>query len=143
MKIQLIPFGTELYQSSKSFREKMLRQPLGLSLSAYDLKDEDKQFHIAATDSDGIIIGTVILKPISEETANLRQMAISSDYQGRGLGRELISFLEKTALEKNINTIEVTARLDAQGFYAKLGYCPVGETFTGIAGAVTKMEKKL
>ena len=60
--------------------------PLGLRLSEEDVQDEDQQIHIAALDEDGSIVGTVLLKPLSQSRVKLRQMAVSPSLRRSGIG---------------------------------------------------------
>ncbi len=60
-----------------------------------------------------------------ENSANLDLLAVIPEYQGTGLAQELVSWLEKVALNAGIFEIEVQAReINQQGikFYQKLGY---------------------
>jgi predicted GNAT family N-acyltransferase len=129
MIIKEISFASVHYEAMKQFREEALRLPLGLTLSDDDLEGENRQFHIAAINDDGTIIGTALLKPLSQSRVKLRQMAVSPLSRRNGVGRKLVRFAEETALAMGSNNIELHARAYAQGFYEKLGYRTVGETF--------------
>jgi len=126
--IKQVEYGSDAYKKTLQFRYEILRKPLGLEWSEKDLENEEKQIHIAAI-LDEKIVGTVVLKPISEERVKLRQMAVSEDLQGQGAGKKLVIFAEEIAKEKGYKTIEMIARISALGFYEKLGYKTEGEEF--------------
>ena len=88
MTIKEISFYSADYNAMKRFREDALRIPLGLTLSDEDLKDENTQIHIAAIQDDGKIIGTALLKPLSQRRVKLRQMAVLPSSQRKGIGRK-------------------------------------------------------
>jgi GNAT superfamily N-acetyltransferase len=143
IEITMVPFGTPLYERTKRFREALLRTPLGLELSEQDLAGEQSQIHIAAVDRVGVVRGTVLLKPISEDTVKLRQMAVCDKVQGAGLGRKLVTFAEQVAKERGFKIIEMHARVSALGFYEKLGYATEGEKFIEVTVPTILMKKAL
>lgn len=124
-----IPYGSDLYEQSKIFREEILRRPLGLHLSADDIKGEESQFHFAAIKEPLDVVGTVLLKPLQNNNIKLRQMAVSPLVQGKSLGKRLVLLAEEFATKNGFRFIEMTARISAQGFYEKLGYRTAGDTF--------------
>ena len=141
MIIELVPYGSERYESMKQFREEILRKPLGLRLSHKDLEGEVQQIHIAALDANAQIIGTVILKPLSRDLVKLRQMAVSFAFQCQGIGKQLVQFAENTAQSNGFEAIEMNARVSAKGFYEKLGYQTEGREFIEVSVATIKMRK--
>jgi len=138
-----ILYGSAMYESTKCFREEVLRRPLGLKLTVWDTKDEDTQIHIAAIEDDNLILGTVLLKPVSCSHIKLRQMAVSPLMQGKGIGRKLVQFAEMLARSKEFQVIEMHARINAQGFYQKLGYHAEGKVFTEVTVPTIRMTKTL
>jgi GNAT superfamily N-acetyltransferase len=141
--IAIVAFGTPLYEHTKMFREAMLRQPLGLRWSAQDLIGEESQIHIAALALSGAVVGTVLLKPLSEDAVKLRQMAVSREMQGIGLGKKLVLFAESAAKDRGFQRIELHARISAQAFYQKLGYRIEGAAFTEVTVPTILMKKAL
>ena len=140
--IREVPFGSGLYEACKLVRAEILRRPLGLSLSAQDLEGEERQIHIAAIE-DGEVVGTVVLKPLSHSVMKLRQMAVAPHRHGSGLGRELVRFAETVAAARGAETIEMSARCSAQGFYERLGYQTEGGEFIEVTVPTVKMVRQL
>lgn len=143
MIIKKIPFASESYDEMKRFREDILRLPLDLKLSVDDINGEDTQIHIAAIEDGGSIIGTVLLKPLSQDRVKLRQMAVSPSLQRRGIGRKLVDHAEESARALGFTTVELHARTYVQGFYEKLGYQIDGEPFIEVSLQTIKMIKRL
>jgi predicted N-acetyltransferase YhbS len=143
MIIREISYASDLYECSKRFREEVLRLPLGLVLSALDLQEEDRQIHIAAVESNETILGTVLLKPLSDEIIKLRQMAVAPALHGRGIGRDLVRFAEQLAIAKGFQTIQMHARMSAKGFYERLGYRSTGTEFIEVTVPTIKMARHI
>jgi len=143
MIIKEVYFASVDYEAMKRFREDALRIPLGLTLSDRDLEGENSQIHIAAIQDDGTIIGTALLKPLSQRRVKLRQMAVLPSSQLKGIGRRLVLFAERLARTRGFNNIELHARIYAQGFYEKLGYQVAGEAFIEVTLPTIKMTKRL
>ena len=141
--IHVVPFGTERYEQTKACRNTVLRVPIGLHLNEKDTQGEERQIHIAAVDDRNHVAGTIIIKPLSETRAKFRQMAVMDHAQGRGLGRQLVTFAETLARQKGFQEAELHARITAQGFYEKLGYKIEGEPFTEVGLPTILMKKQL
>jgi N-acetylglutamate synthase-like GNAT family acetyltransferase len=79
-----------------------------------------------ADDAGGAIaVGRIIFRADGE--AQIRSMATAEDRRGLGLGRQIMEYLEQAARRREMRAIFLNARDNAVGFYAKLGYEPVGE----------------
>ncbi|MEO8603096.1 MAG: ribosomal protein S18-alanine N-acetyltransferase [bacterium] len=74
--------------------------------------------------ADAQIAGFGIMR-YGDEHAHLDLLGVDPDFRGGGLGRRLLEWLEKPALESGIRTVLLEVReenLAAQAFYARLGY---------------------
>ena len=103
-----------------------LRAPLGIAREQMDLSRDCDCIYIVALDHDALVC-TVAL-----HGEHLRQLAVAKERQGQGIGRRLVTRLEEEARKRGINRIEMHARQSAQGFYAALGYAPVGDMFVQV-----------
>lgn len=59
----------------------------------------------------------------------IRGMAILENRRKKGFGEALIIHCEKHCISKNVNLIWFNARIQAVGFYEKLGYAKKGNPF--------------
>lgn len=134
--------NTPEYQQSLVLRENILRAPLGLTLSEQDLARENEQLHFGLF-KQAQIQAVVLLKPISATTLKLRQMAVSSEQQGQGLGKTLIQNAEQEVSKLDYKRIEMAARLTAVPFYQSLGYETIGAPFNEVGIEHIKMAKQL
>jgi predicted GNAT family N-acyltransferase len=129
------------YTQEKELRDRILRRPLGLALSAKDLQGEDEQVHIIASDEQDRVVGCVLVA-FAGEQAKIRQIAIDKGYQGRGVGTQLIKAVEQAALARNVGTVMLHARVTAREFFEKLGYKVTSTVFTEVTIPHIEMEKR-
>ena len=134
MQFITYPFDSHEYQQALVLRQTILREPLGLNLSAEDTLGEQNQWHFGVIQNQ-TLIACIIAKPMLDnhgntQTVKLRQMAVDANYQGLGVGKILMQGLEKHLLSREIQHVQLNARLTAVGFYTKFGYTVHGEIFT-------------
>jgi predicted N-acetyltransferase YhbS len=136
------PYGSNLHRQSLDMREAMLRQPLGLTLTDEERADDTLRRHFCAI-AQGIVVGSVSLKPVDSETVQLRQMAVAEDRRREGIGALLLAHAEDWARGQGLRLIVLNARLGAESFYAKFGYLAQGEPFEENTVPHIRMTKRL
>ncbi|GAB3365015.1 GNAT family N-acetyltransferase [Arachidicoccus ginsenosidivorans] len=142
MAIQIIDFGSEPYMQMLQLRHQILRKPLGMELSKRDTVEDETDILIGCFENDKIM-GCCMLKKMDKQTVRLRQMAVHSGLQGKGVGRALVGFAENIALDFGYTRMMLHARNSAVGFYQKLGFQIFGAPFTEISLPHRLMEKRL
>ncbi len=142
MALKLIDHGSREYQQMLDLRNQMLRKPLGLHFTQADLDAEKDDILIGCFDDDKLE-GCCILTQTGPKTVRLRQMAVSSGIQGKGIGRVLMSFAENIARDRGYTRMTMHARKSAVGFYEKLGYKICGEEFEEVTIPHLEMDKEL
>ena len=82
---------------------------------------------------DGKIVGFVFCETFTYEGKRLMisELAVSSEYQGKGFGKRAIEFVEKIAKRNKIKKIilAVNKKQKAAKIYKKLGFKPTGYEF--------------
>jgi len=73
----------------------------------------------------------------------LRQMAVLSGLQGKGIGRVLMIFAENVARDRRYKKILMHSRVTSIPFFDKLGYFINGEPFVELTIEHVVMEKEL
>lgn len=132
MICKLITYGSLEYSEMVSLRYKILRKPLSLTFSENDLLKDKEDILIGCFDEkSNTLVGCCILSKKTEDTIQLRQMAVAIQYQRHnlGIGSQLIFFVEKLAKNEGYNDIYLHAREVAVGFYKKNGYTIQGDSF--------------
>ncbi len=141
--ISRININDKIYSQVYDLRENMLRKPIGLSLKNEDLRGDASNM-IFAAEKEGKVIGCVMLYPIAdEEKIKLRQMAVSEEWQGKGIGRMLVEAAEAYAKQQGYSTIILHARTVSEGFYKNLGYYTTSSEFTEVGIPHVVMEKDI
>jgi predicted GNAT family N-acyltransferase len=142
MALRVIDFGSTEYQQMVDLRNQILRKPLGLSFNQEDLAREKDDILIGCFD-DAVLEGCCLLTKTAPKEVRLRQMAVRSGLQGKGIGRALMQFAENVAYDFGYRKISMHARKTAVGFYEKLGYTATGDEFLEVSIPHFLMEKDL
>jgi ribosomal protein S18 acetylase RimI-like enzyme len=70
-------------------------------------------------------IGVIVLFPLTTEKAEIKAIAVKPDFQGQGIGRLMIEFVLKIAVEKNLRSVCIGTANSSIGplhLYQKLGF---------------------
>ncbi len=144
MVLKIIKIDTLDYKKMVELRTQILRIPLGLSLSQFDLEMDKKDILIGYFDDSCLeLIACCILTTIDMDIIKLRQMAVGEKWQGQGVGKALILYAETFAKKLGFKKIIMNARKVASGFYLTLGYAITGEEFIEVTIPHIKMEKNI
>lgn len=115
----------------------LIRNELGYGQVDYEklcvrldlIDSDDKQLTVVAEDNGRIVgfIGICTGVPYNYEGEFMQvlALAVSGDMQKRGIGAELMSWVEEYARKRGISCITLTSRLhraDAHAFYESIGY---------------------
>lgn len=131
LSIEEIRFGSPDYRTVLGFRDRILRKPLGMTLSPGDTAGEGKQRHFVLRHADAILAGVIAVE-VDHQTIRLRQMWVCDVVAGNGNGRALLDGVEKMLKSEGAREIKLNARLSVRGFYEKCGYGIEGEIFDEI-----------
>lgn len=142
MAVVIIEHGTKDYRKMIDLRMHLLRKPLGISFTKEELEEEKNNILIGCFDDDKLE-GCCMLVPKDKHTVQLRQMAVISGLQGKGIGRVLMQFAENIARDRGFKKLMMHARKTAMGFYEKLGYEKVGNEFLEVTIPHYEMGKDL
>ena len=142
MELRQIEHGSTDYLKMVSLRTEILRKPLGLTYTQAQLDAEISDILIGAFENEEII-GCCILTPKENNQLQLRQMAVASTVQRKGIGAKILSFAEEICKQKKNNSIILHARETAVEFYKKSGYQVFGEMYYEVSIPHFNMEKQI
>ncbi|MFA6058425.1 MAG: GNAT family N-acetyltransferase [Taibaiella sp.] len=140
--VYIITIAHPFYQQVIDLRQRVLRAPLGLDIHNDDLEAEIEQI-IFIYEKDNVVKGCVLLQQYDADTFKLRQMAVDTTEQGKGIGMELVNAADLYAVNFGKSRIMLHARETAIPFYEKLGYEVIGEPLTEVGLPHRIMEKLL
>jgi len=109
-------------QNILQLRYDVLRKPWSQPIETATDELEQTSINAFIEDNDGNIIACGRLQENANKIGQIRFMAVSNNYQGKGLGKHIVSFLEEKAKEKKLLTIELQARENAIEFYKNCKY---------------------
>lgn len=142
MDLRWIPFGSPDYREVVELRRRVLRIPLGLDFTSDQLAGEGKDLHLAAYEGENLA-GCLMLSDHGSGVVQMRQVCVEPDRQGTGVGAALVRESEAEARRRGYRRMMLHARDIAVGFYERLGYDKVGETFVEVSIPHQEMEKEL
>ncbi len=116
------------YLLSIKLRERILRQPLGLQFSEAELASEKQYIKIVGI-IDADVIATALLIHEEGTTCKMRQVAVSENLSGMGIGSKLLQFCENHARKYGFSIMYCHARQSAVHFYLKNSYQASGDYF--------------
>jgi len=141
--VEIIEYASPEYDETLKLRYKVLRAPLGLDFTIEQIEEEWNQHFFVATDSQNEILGCLVMQELSAETVKMRQVAVTQEFQGKGLGSLMIQFAENWARRKGYQNISLHARDLAVPFYLKHNYSALGDEFFEVGIPHREMTKKL
>jgi len=137
------PKSDQEWHDYYSLRWKMLRQPWQQPRGSEQDELEADAFHLMAQDVSGHIVGVGRLHRNSVSQAQVRYMAVLPEYQGKGIGRQLLMHLEQQARNWGSLEIILNARTTYLTFYLKQGYSVVGDADALFGSIAHKRMRKL
>ncbi|MEK8180564.1 GNAT family N-acetyltransferase [Flavobacterium buctense] len=121
-------------QETYTVRHPVLRKGKQIESCHFDGDDLDTTSHFGLHENDQIK-GVISLfennNPLFEDKkqTQIRGMAVLENNQGKGYGRLLVEHSEKILKTQNTPLIWFNARINAVGFYQKMGYQIIGNSF--------------
>ena len=67
---------------------------------------------------------------IDGDTGKIGRVAVLKDHRGAGYGKRLIEAAVAEAQARGLARVKLGAQVEATGFYAALGFTPVGDVFS-------------
>ena len=130
MKI-ISPETEKEFNAYYKLRYDLLRKPWNQPVGSEKDSLEKISFHkmvIGNNRLDVLAVGRIQIN--SHFEAQIRFMAVSESWQGKGLGTQIITSLEDVAKNKNIKHIILQSRENAIKFYESNNYRIIKKTYT-------------
>ena len=105
-----------------SLRYTILREPWQQPIDTASDALEETSVNAFISDAHGKVIACGRLQENEGKTGQVRYMAVDTLYQGKGLGKLVLQFLEQKAITRQLHKIELQARENAVQFYKSNGY---------------------
>ena len=122
-----IAYGLENNPDAKIVRQAVFVEEQGFQ-NEFDATDA-AAWHVVLYE-DGVPVATGRTFPKGDGgTYLIGRVAVQKAYRGKGLGEKVMLELEKKLRELGAEKAELSAQVQAQGFYKKLGYRSYGEVY--------------
>ena len=123
-------------------RKKVFVEEQGISDTLDRDGNDSLAFHVLVTKEDHTI-GTVRIRFLDNQQAKLERMAILKPSRRVGIGRGVISFLEKELKKRGVGRIVLHAQYPAIDFYKNCGFEETGLPFLEAGIRHNRMEKDI
>ena len=125
MKFRFIKTHQPEYRKELMLRWEVLRKPLGMPPGSELFPEEEESLHLVALEGKQVV-GCVLFYQEQEARGKLFQLAISTEYEGKGFSKKLMLTLEHALIKKGIREVYLLARDELVRFYSHMGYHPEG-----------------
>ena len=124
------PATPEEFEAYFLLRWQVLRayhdMPRGSERDEFDELEADVD-HVTVSDGAGELLGVGRLHLISADEAQIRYMAVREGCRAQGIGRALVTELERRAADRAVRRVVLNARETVVGFYEQFGYRVVSD----------------
>jgi predicted GNAT family N-acyltransferase len=103
---------------------------------------DGEALHMVVTDEKKII-GTARVLFLAGSQAKIERMVILKPFRGRGIGREIISFLNEELSNRQIKQVFLHAQCSVIGFYKSCGFEETGSPFWEAGIKHVRMQRQL
>lgn len=117
----------------------VLEQNILPELEFDQLDTTDRQYLVFFDDQ--LPVATVRYQKLDSFTLNPDRLCVHPDYRGRGLGAELLQYIEKRASKDGCCYSVLSAEISAQKFYEQQGYQVVSDVLKKMGFHVSKCKK--
>lgn len=122
------PKTEQEWESYYDLRYRILREPLGKERGSERNDGDENGIHFSLYENDQLI-AVARLDTVDQTTCQARFVAVESNLQGKGYGKEIMTELENKAERLGYSKLILHARDYALPFYEKLGYTLVGPSY--------------
>jgi len=123
------PETAEEWNQYFDLRWQLLREPWQQARGSEKDELEENSIHRCAL-VDGKIVAVGRFHFLNPKEAQIRYMAVMSEFQQQGIGQSLLQSLEARAVESSVNLMTLNARENAVAFYKKNNYVLIEESHT-------------
>jgi N-acetylglutamate synthase-like GNAT family acetyltransferase len=114
------------FKAYYALRYKILREPFGYPKGTEKDDYEPISEHFMAVNEEGDVVGVAKLFEKSEGVGHVSHLAVSPEYQHKGIGHLLLQTVEQRARERGFKIIGTTARTTASAYFERSGFRVVG-----------------
>jgi predicted GNAT family N-acyltransferase len=145
-QLQLVTYGSEAYHQAAQIRYHLFYQEHNISFESIFDAQEEQALHLSVIEriSDRVLAYGQI-RQNSPDEFQIHQMVVLPEFQGQGLGTQILQGLIAAAIERGARLLLLNARVAKAQFYQKFGFEPLGDVFPSSMTGVPhiKMQKQI
>jgi predicted GNAT family N-acyltransferase len=134
--------GDDELQETFEVRRQVFILEQGISEDlVFDGRDREA-LHMVVKDGERVI-GSARVQLLADNQAKLERMAILNHYRRKGIGREMLLFLDTVWKDKQVQQVIIHAQLEVVPFYKLCGFDELGLPFQEAGIKHIKMRKQI
>jgi len=138
---KLVTSDVELQEAFAVRRQVFVREQDISEDLVFDGHDKEA-LHMVVKDGEKVI-GSARVRFLTDNRSKLERMAILKRYRRKGIGREMLLFLDAVWKDKQVQQVIIHAQLEVVPFYKLCGFDEVGLPFREAGIKHIKMRKQL
>ena len=138
---KLVTGDIELQEAFEVRRQVFVREHSISEDLVFDGHDR-KALHIVVKDGERVI-GSARVKFLADNQAKLERMAVLKHYRHKGIGKEMLLFLDTVWKDKQVQQVIIHAQLEVVPFYKLCGFDELGLPFQEAGIKHIKMRKQI
>ena len=107
----------------------------------FDGRDPEAMHILALVDEQPV--GTARMRDLGDRTVKIERLAVLREFRSQGIGRKIMEFALEVLQQRQIQTVQLHAQLQAKSLYDKLGFVAIGDVFVEAGISHIKMQKQL
>jgi predicted GNAT family N-acyltransferase len=138
---KIVTGDVELQESFKVRRQVFVREQ-GISEDLVFNGHDNEALHMVVKDGERVI-GSARVQFLAGNQAKLERMAVLKRYRRKGIGKEMLLFLDTVWKDKQVQQIIIHAQLEVVPFYKLCGFDELGLPFREAGIKHIKMRKQV
>lgn len=138
---KLVTSDVELQEAFEVRRQVFVREQ-GISEDLVFDGHDREALHMVVKDGERVI-GSARVQFLANNHAKLERMAILKRYRRKGIGREMLLFLDAVWKDKQVQQVIIHAQFEVVPFYKLCGFDELGLPFREAGVKHIKMRKRL
>ena len=138
---KLMTGGVELQEAFEVRRQVFVREQSIPENLVFDGHDREA-LHLVVKDGERVI-GSARVKFLADNQAKLERMAVLKRYRHKGIGKEMLLFLDTVWKDKQVQQVIIHAQLEVVPFYKLCGFDEFGLPFQEAGIKHIKMRKQI
>jgi len=103
---------------------------------------DSEALHVVVKDGERVI-GSARVRLLADNQAKLERMAVLKHYRRKGIGREMLLFLDTVWKDKQVQQVIIHAQLEVVPFYKLCSFDELGSPFQEAGIKHIKMRKQI